>query len=475
MSLLHQIAETVSRLEMIQTEDRVLVAVSGGPDSVALLHVLQQLAPRWRMDLAVAHLNHGLRPVAALQEETLVRKLAQDHQVPYYMDQIQLDKRAGSLEERARRERYEFLTRTARMHGCTKIALGHQADDNAEALLLHLLRGSANQGLGGIPPVRDGWIIRPMIEVRRRAILSYLKEHGLPYMQDASNADTRYRRNRIRHRLLPMLQREFNGNIVDTLNRTAAICRDEEMWFRTHLDPMLESICAPATDQWLKLKIAPLIKAHPAIRRRLIREALRRWQGHLQRLTSAHIEDLMRLISFSPTRGRLDLPAGLVARCAAGHLEFFYCSDKSLYKEVDPPDYEYAIHSKSDLPTEIVIAAWGGKLQFNLGSPPSKEELTRRHSDRIWLDAEKLHFPLIIRNWHNGDRMRPLGMTGSQKLKEIFINAKVPPPDRRTLPLLICNNKVLWVVGLRRSQEALVSGDTREVLVVAWRLLEQPA
>lgn len=471
--IVSQVAETICRFDMLAPQDRVLVAVSGGPDSMALVHALIILAPGLKVDLAIAHLNHGIRPEAAQREEAFVRNAAKGYGLPYYTDRIHLDVRLGSLEERARTERYRFLTHTAKANGYTKIAVGHHADDNAEALLMHLLRGSGNRGLGAIPPVRDHWIVRPLIQVRRSRISTFLAQRNIAYVQDESNEDIRFIRNRIRHRLLPFLEKEFNPNIVETLNRTALLCREEEVWFGSFLKPMLENIRKVTKDDHLCLKTGPMLTAPPAIQRRLIRHALIQWQGHLQRLTAVHVEAVIDLLASmaadefagESTEKQLNLPDGIVALISKAHLLFFRQKTKECPGTNDN-FYTYSIESKRHLPARISIKACKGELLFTLDQPPPQDRLTDRQTHCVWLDADGIRFPLTVRNVRPGDRLSPFGMNGTQKVKKLLNNAKVPLRARRNTPLLVSGNDVLWVAGIRRSDKAPVTKTTREVLRV---------
>ena len=469
MSLIDQTITTTERFGMITPGDVVLVAVSGGPDSMALFHVLRELAPRWDLSLAIAHLNHGLRPGAADREAVFVHNTAQKYKVPFLSDTISLDPTGGSIEERARRIRYSFLLKTAQGHGCNKIALGHHADDNAEAVLMHLFRGSGIRGLGGIPPVRDPGIIRPLIAARRGDILDYLKSRSIGYMHDASNEDQRFLRNRIRHGLMPLLVEAFNPNIVAVLNRTAALCREEEAWFHRYLTPIIDSLPMRMDDQVLEMEKGPLLAAHPVVRRRLVRELLQRWQGHLQRLTAAHVEGVVALMTASAAKGWINLPDGIVARCTDRNLQFLKSGRRPPDRNPEVPSYVYPIESLRDIPVEIGLAT-AGTLCLTLAQPPPREALVSGPPTRAWFDIQALRFPLVIRNLRPGDRMAPLGMQGRrQKVKEVLINAKIPSPKRRRLPLLVHGqDAILWIGGVRRSREALITESTRQALRVDW-------
>jgi tRNA(Ile)-lysidine synthase len=216
------------------------------------------------------------------------------------------------------------------------------------------------------------------------------------------------------------------------------------------------------------MELTPLIQTHPAIQRRLIREALRQWQGHLQRMAAVHIEAVINLVSKGHCGGRLNLPHGLVAQRTENHLRLYFQDNLNLTQNFGSTPYSHMLESKKDLPAEIPINACNGVLRFTLVRPPTTKELEQCPPNCAWLDADTLQFPLIIRNARPGDRLAPLGLRGTQKIKDVFINAKVSRQGRWNRPLVISNNEVLWVAGLRRSNLHLVMGNTRQVLAVEW-------
>ena len=231
--------------KMLQPGDRVLVGVSGGADSVALLHILYRLSVSRDLDIGVAHLNHALRGKAADRDAAFVQTLARQLDLPCFSARqdvgLQRQKQGGSLEEAGRRARYRFYAQTAKTQGFTKIALGHHADDNAELVLMNMLRGTGPEGIAGIPPAREPGIIRPLIHARRREIMAYIKDNDLAYVVDASNQDPRFFRNRVRNELIPALSEAYNPRLTEALVRTASISRTEEEWLEQLTRPMLEA------------------------------------------------------------------------------------------------------------------------------------------------------------------------------------------------------------------------------------------
>jgi tRNA(Ile)-lysidine synthase len=471
--LLARVVRTSERHNMLAAGDRVLVGVSGGADSVALLDILSRLAPTFKLSLAIAHLDHGLRPAAAPLEADLVRRMAERMGIDCYADKISLHPGQGSLEEQLRLLRYAFFERAAAAAGCNKIAVGHHADDNAEAVLLNMLRGSGLRGLAGIPAVRDSRIIRPLIEIRRKDIVGYVQRHRLPYLEDASNTDPRYARNKIRHHLIPLLQREYNPNVVPTLNRLATLCAEEDAWLDTQLAPLsAESVAScpsKPSSTGFELDAKTLTTQPRPVQRRVIRKALEQWQGNLRRIGALHIEALMELLRSGETGGSLDLPNHLKAERSPAGLRFYRSTTVHRGRPLQQspaPSYSYNLPAVDRTPVTVEIPEADCALLFSVISPAATVSMPLSERHMVFLDFDQLCFPLTIRNFLPGDRLRPFGMQGSQKLKTLFINRRVAPEQRRRLPLLVSGGTIVWVAGVRRADIAPVSPDTSRILKV---------
>ncbi len=460
------VANTVERYAMFGERDKVLVAVSGGPDSVALLHILETLAPFYDLQLTVAHLNHGLRPRSSDREARFVVRLARRLGIKCLTRKIDIGPGPGSLEERARNRRYDFLNRTADAHGCNKIALGHQANDNAEAVLMHLLRGSGIRGLAGIPPVRGPRIVRPLIHLQRTEVLAYLNERSIDYVQDESNQDLSFARNRIRHELIPLLEQQYNPNIVATLHRTADLCHEEESWLQNMLEPMVRRAIAQKSDTILLLGIDDLQNAPLGLQRRTIRDALRAWRGHLRRITAAHIDAVANLLPPRSMGKRLSLPGRITVQRTAGHLCFETGATRGTSPKEQRPGFCHMVRSPDDLPAVFNVPHGKVQLTWDRRMPSDPNPWSNGCTDAAWFDLDRLCFPLTVRSVMPGDRLTPFGMGGSQKLKKLLIDRKIPRAERDQVPILLSARNIIWVAGIRRSATAPVTTNTNRTLTI---------
>jgi tRNA(Ile)-lysidine synthase len=460
-----KVARTITRHGMLAAGDRVLAAVSGGADSTALLHIMHAMGPRLGITLAVAHLNHGLRGRAADDDARFVESLAGRLGLVFHKERIRLDPSRGSVEERGRQARYDFFQTLAEKYGYNKIALGHHMDDNAEAVLLHLLRGSGTRGLSGIPPVRGQRIIRPLIDLRRQEIIAFAREHGISFVQDASNADPRFDRNRIRQGLIPLLQRDFNPNVTAVLHRTADLCRQEEHWLQTLLAPILEETMESLDPRCMVLRTQRLSVEPPAVQRRLLRDGLHRWRGSLKRIGMDHIDALIELLGPQSEGKRLCLPNRIGVQRDGPRLRFTIRSGRGCTPS-PAPDYLYEIPLSDENPCTVSVPESGLLFHFALltgGDDPCRDAAD---GSAVWFDADRVIFPLCIRNFRPGDRMRPSGMQGHRKIKKIFNDRKIPAARRHGTPLLIGGREILWVVGVRRSETGIPTGRTLRKLLV---------
>ncbi|MDX2448047.1 MAG: tRNA lysidine(34) synthetase TilS [Desulfobacterales bacterium] len=473
--LIQSVEKTLLEYSMLQSKDKVLVAVSGGPDSVALLHVLLALQKKLDILIGVAHLDHGLRPSAAARDAAFVSSLCKETGLPSHVTTADIQglhqQQKGSLEALGRTARYNFFSRIARKFGYNKIALGHHADDNAELVLMNLFRGSGPLGLSGIPPVRNNRYIRPLIEQPRESIMNYLHDNQVAFVLDATNNDLRFLRNRIRHELLPELIHRYNPNLVNTLNRTAAIFRAEEDWLNQYSDQIIQTLTdGDATP--FRMPIPKLLENHVAIQRRAMRAAIGHVKGNLKSITLQHIDAVLRLCREGSPGQFMCLPDRLtIQKQSENHV--------SISRRPSPPTSRERSHPVEVAPlytvpvphpdegTQMVMIKELGKTLV-LGSMPvesiSSQTLAGQHT--AFFDMDKLTFPMLLRNTLPGDRFMPLGMQGTQKVKDFFINNKIPREIRRETPVLVNRDAIIWIVGHRIDERAKISQQTRNVLKI---------
>ncbi len=460
--ILRIVRETIARYTMLAPGDAVLVAVSGGPDSVALVHLLHALAGEYSLKLAVAHLNHSLRGSESDRDAEFVAALARGFDLPLFLEKkdvraLQEHWRLSS-EEAARRARYEFYDAVASASRYNKIALGHHADDNAELVLMNLLRGSGPLGLSGISPVRDNKFIRPLIGLKRSEILDYMAKEKIAFVTDSSNADTVYRRNKIRHRLIPELQKSYNPAIVDSLNRLGEIMQAEDQWIANAIEPVFADCVSDRGSSWISLALARINAVDLAVGRRIVRKAIVSVKKDLRRISFLHIDTVVELAQKAQAGASLDLPEGLRVFKDSETLTIIKVGPET---SVDVIAYQYTLAGEGTIYIEEADAAI--KLaEIGVDEVP---DFGKAGSSRAFFDLDCLQFPLVVRNFRPGDRFSPLGMDGTQKLKKFFCDHKTPTRQRQRCPLLLSAGKIIWVAGHRIDNSVRLSSQTRRVLM----------
>jgi tRNA(Ile)-lysidine synthase len=433
------------------------VAVSGGPDSVCLLDTLYRLRDPLGIDLVVAHFDHGLRPGEDESETQFVESLAQSLTLAFKTKRTESVLMAGasSLEERAREARYRFLEEVRNETRAQKIALGHNLNDQAETVLMRLLRGSGPSGLGGIPPQREDRVVRPLIELTRDEIQGYLAKRGLRYVSDPSNRDTTFLRNRIRLELIPQI-RKYQPRIVEILGKTAGIMRTDEVWLEEEAGAWINDFAEKVAKGEVSIPL-PRFRALPeALKGRVIRQVLRRAGGGLRRVGFRHVEAVNRLAVGERPQARVNLPNGVTASRVYDRLVFSR-KDRRYQKGfcyfLDGPG-EFHLESLNCTITFEEIGNW---VPTDLRASPWV----------AFIDADSITYPLTVRNFMAGDRFVPLGMRGRRKVKDFFIDLKVPSEIRKSTPLLTCRDKLVWVCGLRIDDHFKVTPETKRVLKVS--------
>lgn len=329
---IYGVKAAINDLQMMVPGDRIIAAVSGGPDSVALLRVLLILQKEYELTLCVAHLNHMLRGEESSRDEAFVQQLALSCDLPFYSKNDHVERYAEknrlSIEEAGRELRYKFFDSIAGDHGYTKVATGHTFDDNAELVLMNLLRGAGPRGLSGIPPVRDKKYIRPLIQTTKKEILSFLNELGQEYMTDSSNLDPAYLRNRIRNSLIPQLSDEYNPEIVGSLNRLSRILRQEDEFMDDKTVNALNLCLVSRNTNEITLSKDKMAGLHPALLTRVFRKAIKVLKKDLRRISLLHMDNIVSFCFNQPGGRNMDLP---------GKIRIYKTKDHIRIKKEDLP------------------------------------------------------------------------------------------------------------------------------------------
>ncbi len=448
-----KIKKYIEANKLLQPGERVIVAVSGGPDSMALLHIMHSLSQLLDFEIVAAHLNHGLRDAAA-DEEAFVRQNCQSIGVPCYSRTVPVAELAReqktTLEDAGRNARYSYFNALREELGAQKIATAHHHDDVAETVLLHLLRGSGIKGLRGILPIQ-GSLIRPLLTVSKVELMDYLKQENISYCLDLSNDDVYYLRNRIRHGLLPYLQTEFNPRIVGKLNQLALIARDENAALEEECLKYWNSMVVYEDDETLVLNNTALTLLHRAYQRRIILQTFSRLTGE----SGWSLEDVEKVLDLSFKNG-----SSLTL-----HLKKKVQVNKSYDRMVftTRPQERVKFLYKISVPGRVDILETGRAYLF---SQIEKQDLKPEIGD-IYLDFKLLPAALYLRSRQEGDVFRPPGMMGSKKMKKFLIDRRVPFYDRDRIPLLAGpDHEIYAALSLGVSRIAAVNSDTQSILLI---------
>ena len=433
LELAKTLRATVIKYQLLEPGQTVVVGVSGGPDSTALLHALVELRREWELTLVVAHLNHGFRDEEANQEEAIVEALAAQWGLRCYHERVEVpalqQRQHLSAQEAARQVRHGFLRRVATEVGAGRIALGHTRSDRVETMLLNLLRGTGIEGLGGFPPANFP-IIRPLYEVSREQVEAYCVAHQLHPCEDSSNKKSDYLRNRVRSELLPYLTTYYNEGVENVLVRLADLAFADNALLEQMAQETLVRLTHERAEHRLLLESTGLREIPRALQRRVIRQAIAEVRGHLTNVRFEPIEHLLEAIA-EKRNYAIDLPAeaGKTVRCA------YEEPSLSLIREVPPSsplpwECELQVPGRTELP--------GGRgsvlteVHFRHPTPD-----TRHPQNVVFFRCSDIEFPLVARTWRPGDRMTPLGVGGSKKLQDIFTDRKVPSHERSAVPVIV--------------------------------------
>jgi len=455
--VLQRIAQTIARHRMFEPAQQVGVAVSGGADSVCLLYVLLELAPRWGLHLSVLHLDHGLRGEESRQDAEFVRGLADQLGLPLFLRETPVAQSPDNLEQAARQARLAFFRETISSGAVQRIATGHTRSDQAETVLFRFLRGSGTAGLAGIRPVTSEGIVRPLIEIERSEVQQFLLQRGIAWREDSTNRGLQFARNRIRHELLPQIAREWNPAIGETLANTADWALAEEAWWDAEIDRLAAEHFTAVDDAGAILLRAPVLAALPlAVARRLVRRAMELAKGDLRAIDFGHIRSVMDLARSTEGHGRLQAPGLDIFR------SFEWLRFGKLGGGLETRNYRLTLA----VPGTVRVPGTNLTISLELIDKlaPSVSSDWVYNSQMGCLDWQRLSGSLELRNWRPGDQYQPVGYSGQEKIKTLFQQARIPLWERRHWPVLTDGPSIVWARRFGPAAALVAEQDAKVIL-----------
>lgn len=462
----NKVLETIIRENLIAEGDKVILALSGGPDSVCLLNVLAKLKSQLNFQIYAAHLNHQIRGLEAHKDALYSIELCKKLGVPYFVKSLNVPEHAKlnklTIEEAARNLRYDMLHELKQELNANKIAVAHNLDDQAETVLMRLLRGSGLNGLKAMDYKREDGIIRPLMDVQKKDIEIYCKEEDLNPQIDNTNLEDEYTRNKFRLHLIPYIEENFASNIKEILSRTANSLREDNYFIEDLALESYQKIATQLDRDTVKIELEDFDKLDPAIQKRIIRIAYKGVEGSLNGLETIHIQDCIDLICSSKANGKLNLPKGIIVQKKSVNI---FVSKKEL--KYEPIEFSYTLKPGE----KVIVKELDLEFEAKILSKEQCKYLTSGSMIKAF-DAEKINGDIIIRTRQNGDKIKPLGLDGTKKLKDIFIDKKIPNEEKSKIPVICDQDKIIWVLGHTMSGETKIDDKTKQVIRISAKKLD---
>lgn len=459
MSLLFRFKNYITNNKIIDRGEDLLLAVSGGPDSLTMLDLFTKIKSNLELKLVVFHLNHRFRPEAD-DDAKFVSKIADSYGLKSVIEEFDVPeyivKKGLSPEEGAREVRFDLLSKWARKLNINKIVLGHNKDDLVETIFLNMIRGSGLKGLVGIEPVTNYkglFLVHPLLDIYRKEIEDYCIQNGLNPCRDSTNEHNIYTRNRVRHQLIPLIEEKINSGVKEVMARMAEHLRQEEYFLTELAQKGYNDAIVEQTDDKIILSLSNLQKQHSVLRRRIITRAVKKIQGDSTDFYTAHYQAINKLIAEGKTGNIIQLKGQLQVRRSYNIL--------ILETEDNQPVEDFCL-----------TLSVPGKIELN--NRQIRAEIISKNSDwkkiafqkNVCLaDMDQIELPLSVRNRRDGDRFVPLGMKGVKKVKDFFIDEKVPVTKRDMIPLVVDNTeKIIWIAGYRTDNRFRITEHTKKLL-----------
>ncbi|OOM71308.1 tRNA lysidine(34) synthetase TilS [Clostridium sp. BL-8] len=449
---------------LIESGDKILIALSGGPDSMCLLNILYELKEELNIDIAAAHLNHLLRGEDALRDEEYVIDMCNEMGIKCFTKRVDINAYAKeqklSSEMAGRSVRYDFFDEILNQEGFNKIATAHNANDQAETILFRLMRGTGLEGLGGIKAFRDNKIIRPILCLSRNEVEEYIKLKNLYPRIDKTNFERTYNRNKIRLDILPYMKENFNGDIIQTLNRMSVLLQKDNEFLENLALDLYNNCCIEYDDYFIIKK--EIFKKEEAIVNRVLRHAITKFSQSDYDFEMKHIYKILYL-SKNDSGKIVDLPNGIYAENIYGDI---YIKSKEKKRTIKN-EKEEIILIKNNI-NKTTVNFDGFNIKFYVIKDYDKDKINLKENKLIkYFDFDKINNNISVRYRRDGDRIIPLGMSGNKKLKDIFIDMKIPKEERDNIPILCFDEKIAWIIEIRTSEEYKLTNKSKNILKVA--------
>ncbi|MBI5359730.1 MAG: tRNA lysidine(34) synthetase TilS [Planctomycetes bacterium] len=468
--ILAMATQTIDAFNMLYNGDSIVVSASAGPDSTALLDILNTLSKEKRWKIHVAHLNHKIRGAESDADAEFVKNLALKYGLPFTIESIDIpslaEKSTDSLENIAREQRYMFLKYVAETVGANKVATGHTIDDQAETVLLRLMRGTGLRGLQGILHVRritkrsPILVIRPLLEIDKELILGYLTQKKIDYRIDSTNLTNHYLRNKVRNTLIPKLQEEYNLEISTLLAQLANQSAEMFSYFEAEVSGALRRIIVEEEDNRITLDAKHLAREHIFLQTNIITSAITLLKGNTTGITYKHYRSILNLLEKNGSCAEAQLP---------GKISILKEYDRLIihYGPLNESKLEEAFISNLRIPGITLIPELSLEIKTEIINASSFDfENFKKHKTEMEevIDHDKLFQQLAVRLRRKGDTFQPLGSTGSKKLKKLFIDKKIPASKRHETPIISCGNDIIWVVGCQLDRRFCITKSTNNIL-----------